>query len=186
MKHNFFIILLLVLFIAVYYCTDYHTNISQDNLNKEIKLRNNQSNFEESTVRWYRMYAYQTFPPNWFIICAPPALNCMEEVIVYGKSTSQQEFELFKSLFEKNKNNISVATSEKVKGYFNNYEFDSFLYGLREKPEYINLLKSGEVKIIETYNTETMKYVYLVIDKNLDEQNFDIKQVLFGFQIELK
>ncbi len=186
MKYNFFIVLLLASFLAISSCKDYHTDVNPDNFVTVIKPDNNQPNLEESTVKWYKMYAYHTFPPNWFIICAPPALNCMEEVIVYGKSISQQEFELFKSLFVKNKNNISVATSEKVKDYFSNYEFDSFLYGLKEKPEYINLLRSGEVKIIEIYNTETMKYIYLVINKNLDELNFDIKKVIFGFQIELK
>lgn len=183
MKHNLFIFFS---FLALYSCTDYHTNVNQGYVNKVITQDFKLPNSEESTVRWYRMYAYQTFPPNWFIICAPPALNCMEEVIVYGKSTNQLEFNSFRSIFKKDKEEISIATSESVKDYFNNYEFDSFLYGLREKPEYINLLRSGEVKVIETYNTETMQYVYLVIDKNIDEHNFHIEQALFGFQIVIK
>lgn len=91
----------------------------------------------------------------------------MEEVVVYGRP-SANEFNSFKNLFAKSESGQNIATSVKVKKYFTDTKLDSFLGGLNSKPEYISLLKSGSVKIIETFNVETNNYIYIVLDNKVD------------------
>ncbi len=106
----------------------------------------------------------------------------MEEVVVNGRP-SANEFNSFKNLFVKSESGKNIATSEKVKKYFIDTKLDSFFSGLNSKPEYINLLKSGSVKIIETFNVKTNNYVYIVLDDKVNESNFAVEQAIFAIQI---
>ncbi len=106
----------------------------------------------------------------------------MEEVVVNGRP-SANEFNCFKDLFTKSDGGQNIATSVKVKKYFIDTKLEAFLGGLNSKPEYIDLLKSGSVKIIETFNSKTNNYVYIVLDDKVDENNFTVEQAIFAIQI---
>lgn len=106
----------------------------------------------------------------------------MEAVIVNGRP-SYNEFEEFKSIFLTTENGEVAASYSNVADYFSENGWSDFLNGLNTKPEYVELLQSGRVKIIEKFNPETNNYIYIVLDKDIDETDFSSEEVSFAIQI---
>ncbi|MDT3694899.1 MAG: hypothetical protein ROY99_00820 [Ignavibacterium sp.] len=151
--------------------------INKTTINNKIPIH-----ITEELVSWRMLYGWYEWGYGMMWICLPIEVNCMSEVVVTGRP-STNEFTLFKNLFKKNKSNISVASGIKLKRFFDNCGFNTFLKGLNSKSEYIDLLRSGTIKIVETNNEQANNLIYIVIDEKTDENKFSSDDALLAVQI---
>lgn len=164
-------------------CTEIASPPVDNQINKTTINSENPVPITEELVSWLMLYGWYEWGYGMMWICLPFEVNCMEDVVVTG-SPSMNQFTVFKTLFIKNESNIIVASGIKLKRFFDNCDFNSFLRGLNSKPEYIDLLRSGTIKIVETTNEQANNLIYIVIDEKTDENKFSADDALLAIQIK--
>jgi hypothetical protein len=167
--------------IFLFICFSFFISSCSNQITEPTKSENNLTLFKKP-VLWQTLYEATnpvTGQPE--IWCLPPAGNCMEAVIVYGDN-----YNAFISLFEEDENGNSILTSETTADYFNAQEtptsWSSFL-DFTDHTDYLNLLQSGEVYILQTYQENTGFYVYLIIDNDISVDNA-LENIIFAIEIE--
>lgn len=173
MKKLFYI--LIVLLIA---------SCSKDNYTDDSALSDNDqiSNNELKTGWGLNWHIVTDFPKLGDIWCPKPPINCFDEIVVVGVTTLDNCTAKKDTIYYYLSHYYS---NDSVDYFLDNYDWDEVFPGLRTSM--VDSIIAGYYQIFMVENTyEPDVEIYMVLDDEVNEQNWDDSDVIYAMPIDVQ